>query len=112
MKPKTPGHRVLIKPDTLDEHDPVLARAKQAIKGFELAGINERKESTIIDTGIVVELGPTAYQDFGGRDKWCKVGDKVSYTRHGGKAIYNPDNQEEKWLVINDEDIIMVWEKV
>jgi co-chaperonin GroES (HSP10) len=108
MKPVTPGHRVLVKPDSLGEIDPVFASAQKA--GLKLLERTERQEATIIDTGIVVQLGPTAYKDFGGADNWCKVGDKVSYTRHGGKFISDPENDENKWLVLNDEDIIMVWE--
>lgn len=109
MKPQTPGHRILIKPDTLDDVDPVFASARKA--GFQFAEKTERQEATIIDIGTVIQIGPTAYDAFGGADKWCKVGDRVSYTRHGGKTIHNPDNQEEKWLVLNDEDVIMVWSK-
>lgn len=110
MKPVTPGHRVLVKPDSLTTIDPIFASAKAA--GFELLERTERQEATIIDTGIVVQMGPTAYKDFGGADNWCKIGDRVSYTRHGGKMIANPDDAEEKWLVLNDEDVIMVWENV
>ena len=107
MKPQTPGHRILIKPDTLETVDPVFASAKKA--GFVIAEKTERDEASIIDTGTIVQLGATAYDDYGGRENWCKVGDKVSYTRHGGRMISNPDNVEEKWLVLNDEDVIMVW---
>lgn len=108
MKPVTPGHRVLVKPDSLVKVDPVFASAKAA--GISLLDKTDRQESTIIDTGTVVQIGPTAYKDFGGADNWCKVGDRVSYTRHGGKLLANPDDAEEKWLVLNDEDVIMVWE--
>ena len=108
MKPVTPGHRVLVKPDSLVTVDPVFASAKKA--GLELLEKTDRQESTIIDTGTVIQLGGTAFDAFGGREFWCKVGDRVSYTRHGGKFIFNPDDAEEKWLVLNDEDIIMVWE--
>ena len=107
MKPQTPGHRVLIKPDSLEEVDPIFASAKKA--GFELIEKTERQEASIIDVGTVVQLGGTAFDAFGGREHWCKVGDRVSYTRHGGKTITNPGNKDEKWLVLNDEDIIMVW---
>jgi co-chaperonin GroES (HSP10) len=110
MKPVTPGHRVLIKPDNLEDIDPAMASAKKA--GMVFLAKTERDEATIIDIGTVVQIGPTAYKDFGGADNWCKVGDKVSYTRHGGKMLSDPDNAETKWLVLNDEDIIMVWEKV
>ncbi len=108
MKPVTPGHRVLIKPDSLQEYDPVFQSAKKA--GLQLIAATERQESTGVDTGTVIQIGPTAYKDFGGADNWCKVGDKVSYTRHGGKMITDPEDAEVKYLVLNDEDIVMVWE--
>lgn len=107
MIPQTPGYRVLIKPDTLEQYDPVVASAKKL--GLVLADAEERKETTAIDTGIVLQIGPVAFQDRGGKDVWCDVGDRVSYARHGGKVIKNPANQEEKFLVLNDEDIVMVW---
>jgi len=110
VKPVTPGHRILVKPDSLTIVDPIYAAAKAA--GFELLKQTERQEATAIDTGIVIQIGPTAYKDFGGADNWCKVGDKISYTRHGGKMIANPSDPEEKWLCLNDEDVVMVWEAV
>lgn len=108
MSPKTPGHRVLVKPDSLTTVDPVFASAQKA--GLQLIEKTERQEATIIDTGVVVQIGPTAYDAFGGADKWCKVGDRISYTRHGGKFIADPENSENKWLILNDEDVLMVWE--
>jgi co-chaperonin GroES (HSP10) len=108
MTPKTPGYRVLIKPDTLETFDPVIAAAKRS--GIVLQDADERKEATAIDSGIVLQLGPVAFSDRGGVDAWCKVGDRVSYARHGGKILKSPGNPEEKYLVVNDEDIVMVWE--
>lgn len=107
MKPVTPGHRVLVKPSKLEDHDPAFAAAKKI--GIELIQKTQRQEATIIDWGTVVQMGPTAFVDFGGADKWCKVGDTISYTRHGGKFIKDPESDEE-WLVLNDEDVVMVWE--
>lgn len=109
MIPKTPGYRVLVKPDSLADFDPVMASAKK--NGILLAEVEERKELTAVDTGVVVQLGPVAFEDRGGADKWCKVGDRVSYARHGGKVVKDPTNQENKFLVLNDEDIVLVWEK-
>jgi co-chaperonin GroES (HSP10) len=107
MKPVTPGHRVLVKPIKLEEADKAVASAKAA--GLLILDKTQRQESTIIDVGTVVQIGPTAFRDFGG-DPWCKVGDTISYTRHGGKFVKDPDSDEE-WLVLNDEDVVMVWEK-
>ena len=110
MKPVTPGHRVLVKPTELAEVDAAFAAGKR-IEGFQFIEKTERQEATIIDTGTVVQIGPTAFNDFGGADKWCKVGDVISYTRYGGKTVVDPESKDNKWLVINDEDVIMVWEK-
>lgn len=107
MKPVTPGHRILIKPTKLEDHDPAVKSAKAS--GLIIPEKTQRQEATIIDTGVVIQIGPTAYKDFGGADNWCKVGDMVSYTRHGGKFVKDPDSDEE-WLVLNDEDVVMVWE--
>jgi len=111
MIPKTPGYRVLIKPDSLEEFDPVVASAKSSIPGFEFAATEERQERTAIDTGTVLEIGPVAFVDRGGKENWCEVGDRVSYARHGGKSLKDPKNPDTRYLVVNDEDIIMVWKE-
>jgi co-chaperonin GroES (HSP10) len=106
MKPQIVGHRLLIKTITLEEHDPAFAAAKRL--GLKIAEKTERLESTIIESGFVEQIGSTAFKDFGG-EAWCKVGDRVDYVRHGGKFVYDPDNKENKWLVINDEDVLVIW---
>jgi len=108
MKPKAPGYRVLIQPDSLEQFDPVIASAKKA--GLELLEADERKEKTLIDTGVVLQIGPVAFVDRGGADAWCKVGDRVSYARHGGKMLTDPSNPDVKYLLLNDEDVLLVWE--
>lgn len=105
MSPKTPGFRVLVKPDTLEDIDPARARARAL--GIELP--DNPRERVTVESGVVVQVGPTAFVEYGG-EPWCKVGDKISYARHGGMFVKNPDNQDESWLVINDEDVVMVWE--
>ncbi len=106
MIPQIVGHRLLVKPVTLEEQDAVFAAAKRA--GLELMKKTERQESSIIDRGVVEQIGPTAFKDFGG-EAWCKVGDHIDYVRHGGKFVNDPDNKDTSWLVINDEDVLVVW---
>jgi co-chaperonin GroES (HSP10) len=108
MKPKTPGYRVLVKPDSLAEFDKVFQSASKA--GIALIESTERQEATAVDSGVVLQIGPVAFTDRGGAENWCKEGDRVSYARHGGKIVRNPANPEEKYLVLNDEDIVLVWE--
>lgn len=108
MIPKTPGYRVLVKPDSLEQFDKTIASAKAA--GIQLLDSEERKEATAVDTGVVVQIGPVAFVDRGGAENWCKVGDRISYARHGGKIVKDPTDPNIKYLVLNDEDVVLVWE--
>jgi co-chaperonin GroES (HSP10) len=101
------GHRLVIKPFALEEHDEVYARAKRA--GLELLPIDERKQQVNIDQGTVVAIGPSAFKDFGG-DAWCSVGDVIGFAKFGGKYIKDPGTKED-FLVLNDEDVICVLKK-
>ena len=67
MKPNIVGHRLLIKPVTLEEVDPAFAAAKRM--GLDLSERTHRQESSIIERGVVEQIGDTAFKDFGGV-KW------------------------------------------
>lgn len=108
MTPEIVGHRLLVKPITLDEFDPTVARARAL--GIELSKQTDRQEASVISTGRVIQVGPTAFKDFGGKE-WCKEGDQIDYVKHGGMFIHDPDNKENKWYVLNDEDVLVVWRK-
>lgn len=96
------GHRVLVKPVKIEEVDKTLAAAKAL--GIHIPTDTAKKEQAAVDIGIVVNIGSTAFQDFGGL-YWCNVGDKVAYTRYGGKLLKDPEDNEE-YIVLNDEDLI------
>lgn len=59
--------------------------------------------------GRVVAVGTAAFKDQRYHGIWCKVGDVVLYARHGGVIIEDPDTQK-KYVVLNDEDILGVYE--
>lgn len=59
--------------------------------------------------GRVVSVGDAAYKDARYHGVWCKEGDVVLYARHGGVIIEDPDTQK-KYVVLNDEDILGVFE--
>lgn len=103
------GHRVLVRPDKLEDTDPTLKRAKQA--GIHLLEDREDmiRERAGVDKGVVLSIGSTAFRDFGG-DAWCGVGDYIAYARHAGKWVKDPDTDEDV-LVINDEDVICIIKK-
>lgn len=102
------GHRLMVKLQKLEEVDQVWANAKKI--GIEVPEFTKRKEETVIDTGIVVSIGKTAWKAFDDGHQWCEVGDTVAYARHSGKRIKDPDTDED-FLVINDEDVVAIIRK-
>lgn len=96
------GHRILVKPQKIEDVDDTF-RAARAI-GIEIPELELKKEQIAVDKGIVLDIGSTAFKDFGG-EPWCAIGDLVAYARHGGKLIKDPDSVET-YLILNDEDII------
>jgi co-chaperonin GroES (HSP10) len=105
MTPKIVGHRLLIKPITLDEHDPAFKQARAI--GITLLEKTDRQEASIISSGTVVQVGPSVAN---GADS-CEVGDRIDYVKHGGMFVHDPDNKDNKWYVINDEDVLVIWSK-
>lgn len=96
------GHRILVKPQRVEDTDQLYKSAKAA--GIELLEYEIRKEQVAMDKGTVLDIGPTAFKDFG-VEPWCQIGDLVAYARHGGKMIQDPDSKEIL-LLLNDEDLI------
>src|ERR1043166_7962533 len=97
-------HRILVKQDRLEDRDETFKRARAA--GI-ITDFDERKrEQAAIDTGVVVDFGPTAFKDFNA-DNPLKVGDTVVYARYGGKTIKDPQDGVE-YVALNDEDVIAI----
>lgn len=107
MQARAVGHRVHVKPYTLQESDPQRAAAEAL--GIKFLEAPDRKLQTGIDRGTVVDIGPTAFIALNPPDMnvpWCKVGDLIAYTRNAGKMIRFSDATEDYILVINDEDVV------
>ena len=103
------GHRVLIKQDVVLEKDEVYNRAKKS--GIIVAKNDDlRREQMGVDSGVVLDVGQTAFKDYGG-DDWCKKGDRIAFAKHTGKVFRNPDNEDDIYIVLNDEDIIAILSK-
>lgn len=103
---KTPLHRVTVIPFDVDEWDETRKRAKAA--GFALPDADSGgvRAKASVDMGTVYQIGLTAFRDFG--DVPVSVGDTVAYVKNSGKFIKDPYDQKE-YLVLNDEDIVMVF---
>lgn len=96
------GHRVIVKPEKLEDVDKTVASAKSV--GIYIPETSERQEQIAVDKGVVVAIGDTAFKDFGGVP-WCEVGDKVAYARYSGKLMKDTEDEVE-YLILNDEDLI------
>lgn len=99
------GHRVLVKQDAYDEADEVFRSAKAA--GLEIVKDGGVRYQDSVDKGVILAIGPTAWNDFGGIN-WASVGDTVVFAKHSGKRVEDPQDKKTHFVVLNDEDIVAV----
>ena len=97
------GHRVLVKPDTLEDNE--LSKGLKDI-GFQLADADNRRQDAVI-SGTLVKVGQTAWKGFDDGEPWAVEGDKVFFAKYGGFVIEHPETKE-KFRLLNDEDITLV----
>lgn len=99
-------HRVLVKPDNVEDADDVIRSARAAGLQVQL----DKREQAAIEIGTVVLVGRTAYKEFGttAEEEGVKVGTKIFFAKYAGKAV---KDGEEKFLILNDEDVIGVIEQ-
>lgn len=91
------GHRVLIKPDPIEER----TKSGIVVLATEEARIMEQAAQI---TGVIVEVGFTAWKAYDDGVPWARVGDRVFYAKFAGKEVTDPDTKE-KFIIVNDEDI-------
>jgi len=91
-------HRVLIKPDKLEE---------KTSSGIIIQ--YDKREEAAVEKGVVVLVGSTAYHEFGttAEDQGVIPGARVSFAKYAGKTIMDGDT---KYICCNDEDIVGVLE--
>ena len=66
---------------------------------------DERLQATNSDKGTVFMIGPDAWSQY--KKKPVKVGDKVYYSKYGAKVLRDAGNDEEIFILCNDEDILV-----
>lgn len=98
-------HRVLVKPDNVEDADDVIRSARQSGLVVQL----DKREQAAVELGSVVLVGDTSYKEFGTTAEAQGVvpGAKVFFAKYAGKSVKDGD---EKYLMLNDEDIIGVIE--
>lgn len=99
-------HRVIVKPINVEESDELLKRARAA--GIELQ-LNAREQKAV-EVGIVQSVGNTAYEAWNTlpEDEGVVVGAKVIFAKYAGKEV---KDGEETLLILNDEDIVGVYDE-
>jgi len=97
---KPVGYMVLVKPEF----------EQMSKGGIDLSARNEQMGIASVDTGVVVDIGPTAWKAYDNGEPWCKIGDTICYARFGGKIIQVPGTGE-KLVLIADGDVRLVLEE-
>ncbi len=102
------GHRLTVKPFKQEEVDEILKKATESgfLKQFEIINTNKKREDASVDRGVVLAIGPTAWQDFKS-DPWCKVGDEILFAKFAGKFVDDPETGDSV-CILNDEDVVAV----
>lgn len=101
LKIKAIGFRVHVKPDPVEE----------VSKGGIVLAKNKKREQAEMSKGTVVEIGPLAWKNtlygFGteGWEPWCKVGDRVFYSKYAGKLLIDQEDENNAIMVLNDDDV-------
>ncbi len=106
------GYRVLIKPieaiKTLEEAEKEVAPTLHDA-GFEVKTENQRqREERGEQHGIVLSIGPIAFEKLGGRASWCDEGDTVVFSRYAGTRVEHPPGSGVFYQIMNDEDVFGV----
>jgi len=98
------GYRVLVKPDELEK----------VSKGgiiVTVSGTNEeRLEKAGQQFGTVVGIGDACWKGEAFGEPWCRYGDRVLFSRHAGRFVYDPSDEEVSYMIMNDTDILAVVE--
>ena len=92
------GHRVLIRPDSVEE----ITKG-----GIVLPKQVQDAEQNATIMGTIVALGGNAWKAFDDGNPWANVGDRVGFAKYGGMIVTDPDTQE-KLRILNDEDITFI----
>lgn len=97
-------HHILIQLEDAIEADEALRRARAAGIHIEL----DKREKEAVEIGTVVQVGPTAFKDFGFETSPIKEGDKVSLIRYSGKKT--KDSTGTLYYIFEDSDILAIIE--
>lgn len=103
---KAVGHRILVKPYKQIDVDPIKKQHAEFLATLTIAGNeNLKREDQSVDKGIVLQVGNTAWLEFGNGEPWCKIGDEIIFAKFGGKFITEDGTD---YVILNDEDVVAI----
>ena len=97
FKPNTLGFRLILKPEGVK---------KMSEGGIDMSAVSLRTQAVNTDKGEVFMIGEAAWFDKPLKPD-VKVGDLVFYSKYGAKTIQDPENPDEFYVLLNDEDILV-----
>lgn len=97
-------HHVLVKLEDPTEADDLYRRAKAVGLQLQL----DKREAEAAEYGTVIQVGPTAFVDYGRDSSILKEGDRISLARYTGKSVVYSDGT--KYVILNDSDVLCVIE--
>jgi co-chaperonin GroES (HSP10) len=102
------GFRVLVKVDPPKERIEVPADLKKTGFVIEMTKDQERAEEVASQTGVITNLGPTAWKAYDDGRAWAQVGDRIIFSKYSGKIVDHPEDDQATYMLINDEDVQIV----
>jgi len=97
------GHRIIVRPDKIEEKVGSLYITEQA-KDMEVRAAS---------MGVIVAKGKSAWKAFDDGEPWASVGDRVMFATYAGRDVpkalaYRVAPTADRLVVLNDEDILMI----
>ena len=69
---------------------------------------DERMEASASQIGTVRGVGATCWQGKIEQEPWCALGDKILFSKHSGRFVYDPEDNDKEYMVIQDTDVLAV----
>ena len=100
MKMRPAGFHIIVKADF-----------EEVTKSGIVLAVSDRQGIASVDTGTIVAIGPTAWKAYDDGSPWAKLGDRIGYGRYAGKIVYHKDYPEDKYVLLADGDVQVIYEE-
>lgn len=104
------GPMILVLPDLVDDMEDTGDTYKKKGGMIEIPKEIAKQMNRVTqsqESGTVVAIGMISYADYCEGEHWCRLGDRVYYTRHAGKWMLDPKSGK-KFLAMTDNDVTAV----